>query len=84
MAFRYSLNRLVVLTRLPVNLPGLVVHDRGKGIKLQCGTDLGDGFLVAPFERQQLGVPLVGRRVAGVQLDRPAESAFSAGEVPVK
>ncbi len=77
------LDGLVVVAGVVEAPAELHVEDQGERIEGQGAPRLGDGLLVAAQEGQVLGEPVVGGRVAGVQLERPAEPGLRALPVPV-
>src|SRR5262249_35704899 len=59
------------------------VDDERKRVELLGMLDLSQGFLVPAQAEQEFAKPLVGGRIAWVQLDRTPELTLGARPVPV-
>ena len=81
---RKLVDGLVVFPRVVQRFPQIEVDDERVGIEPPRRLQLVDGFLVTAQVRQEFAIPLPPGGVVGFQLQRPAEVALSAGEIPIE
>src|SRR5215469_5831865 len=73
----------IVLSRIQENPSMVRVDDKRKRVERLGPLDLGQGFFVPAQFGQESAIPLVGGRIAWVQLDRAPELSLGTRPVPV-
>src|SRR5229473_4764201 len=73
----------VILPAVIVGLRQHGVKERVDGVEVEGLPSFGEGFGIAPFHDQQMTIPLVGRGIVCVKLNRASQFPLGGGQIPV-